>query len=432
MKCFVKKYFQISLVYRLLFAFVLGGILGILGFKFLSIEHLNTALSIARPFGVILTALLKMMVVPIIFFSLIVGASTLPLKKSGKLGASVMIWYFATSMFATIFGIFMAFVLNPNLERNVSDVAGADVIEVANKMVENQSQDKISEFLSSMFVNPFQALSTNNFLAIVVFSVIFGLAARVLLDKEDTSDQLRSSLESTINLFSGISNVFFKMIEWIMEYFPIGVLALTFQCFAENGPKLMGTYLGIAGCVIFCVMAMVFFVYPLAILVVCRENPYKIMNRIKTPIITAFVTRSSAATLPVSMQTAESIGIEKNFYSFSLPLGATINMDGVCVHLPVFAILAANMYGMQLTFGQLIVLLISVVFASIGAGGVPGGSLLLLFMVLENMGLSTAQSAPIVALALGINPILDMFETACNVAGDNVCTYIVAKKNDMI
>lgn len=210
MKYFVKKYFQISLVYRLLFAFVLGGILGILGFKFLSIEHLNTALSIARPFGAILTALLKMMVVPIIFFSLIVGASTLPLKKSGKLGASVMIWYLATSVFATIFGIFMAFVLNPNLERNVSDVAGADVIEVANKMVENQSQDKISEFLSSMFVNPFQALSTNNFLAIVVFSVIFGLATRVLLDKEDTSDQLRSSLESTINLFSGISNVFLK------------------------------------------------------------------------------------------------------------------------------------------------------------------------------------------------------------------------------
>ena len=114
------------------------------------------------------------------------------------------------------------------------------------------------------------------------------------------------------------------------------------------------------------------------------------------------------------------------------PLGATINMDGVCIHLPVFAILAANIFGIDLSVTKLVVLVVSVVFASVGAGGIPGGSIFLLFMVLANMGLDDAQTAMIVALAIGINPLLDMFETACNVTGDNVCNYIVARKGGMI
>lgn len=427
MKKLLQRYFQISLVYRLLISFVLGGLIGICCYTWLSPEQLKIVLKVAKPLGAILTSLLKMIVVPIIFFSLVVGASTLALKKSGKLGASVMLWYFVSSLFATIFGIVMAYALNPSLEQEVAIQAGAEQQETANKMLHDISGDKVTEFIINMFVNPFQALATNNFLAIVLFSIMFGLATRVLLDNEQLDSKIRTSIESMVSLFDAMQNVSFKMIEWIMEYFPIGVLALTLSCFAENGPKLFGTYLSIASCVIIGVIAMIIFIYPLAILIFCRENPYKIMNSIKSPIITAFVTRSSAATLPVSMKNAEKLKIDSKLFSFSLPLGATINMDGVCVHLPVFAILAANMYGMTLSFSQLVVLVISVVFVSVGVGGVPGGSLLLLFMVLENLGLSPEQSASIVALALGINPLLDMFETACNVAGDNVCTYIIAK-----
>ena len=112
-------------------------------------------------------------------------------------------------------------------------------------------------------------------------------------------------------------------------------------------------------------------------------------------------------------------------------MGATVNMDGVCVHLPVFVILAANMFGHDLSLVQIATLCLSIMFASIGAGGIPGGSVFLLFMVLENMGLTPDQVTLIVALALGINPLLDMFETCCNVTGDNVCTYIVARKNGL-
>ena len=169
------------------------------------------------------------------------------------------------------------------------------------------------------------------------------------------------------------------------------------------------------------------------LLLLCRENPYCVLNKIKEAVITAFLTRSSAATLPISFRIAkEKLHVKEQLSSFALPLGATINMDGVCIHLPVFAILAANIFGIQIGVSQLAVLLISVVFASVGAGGIPGGSVFLLFMVLANLGLNDSEIAMIVALAIGINPLLDMFETACNVTGDNVCNYIVGKRGGML
>ena len=147
----------------------------------------------------------------------------------------------------------------------------------------------------------------------------------------------------------------------------------------------------------------------------------------------AFITRSSAATLPVSIKTAqEELKVHSELAGFSLPLGATINMDGVCVHLPMFAVLAANMFGLQLTLSGLLILVITTVLASIGAGGVPGGSLMLLFIILETMGLTGEQVSIVVALALGINPILDMFETMNNVTGDLVCTFAVAHNEGLV
>ena len=191
--------------------------------------------------------------------------------------------------------------------------------------------------------------------------------------------------------------------------------------------------LGVMMVVIIGILLMILGCYPLFIFLVCRENPYPILWKLREPILTAFVTRSSAAALPVSLRTAqEKMHVRKELAGFTLSLGATVNMDGVCLHLPVFAVLAANLFGFSLEPSQIFLLVLSVVFASVGAGGVPGGSIFLLFMVLDCLKLSPEQSATIVALALGINPLLDMFETACNVAGDNVGTYIISKRLKMI
>ncbi|MBO7655980.1 MAG: dicarboxylate/amino acid:cation symporter, partial [Kiritimatiellae bacterium] len=270
------------------------------------------------------------------------------------------------------------------------------------------------------------------FLPIILFAIAFGLAARSILDSAGEDGETADAVRTLLKAIDGAQRVSFKLIGWVVHYFPIGVFALAATNFATNGTLLFGPYLQITCCVVLGVLVMILIVYPLSIALACRENPFRILYRLRSAILTAFVTRSSAATLPVSFLAMDELGVDRTLSSFSLPMGATVNMDGVCVHLPVFVILAANLFGHDLTFLQITALCLSILFASIGAGGIPGGSVFLLFMVLENMGLTPDQVAVVVALALGINPILDMFETCCNVTGDNVCTYIVAHKNGLI
>jgi Na+/H+-dicarboxylate symporter len=416
---------RFPLVWRILAGFFLGIACGLAAARFAP-EALPTLLAIVSPFGAVLVSMLKMVVYPIIFFSLVLGAASMPLRSSGRIGGTVIAWYFATSLFATVFGVAMAFALNPSMTA-AAETAGR-YMDGVKAMSASSASDGFGAFLSGLFQNPFAALAEGRFLPIILFAILFGLAARALLD----AGKNRASVEAMLRTCDGVQHAAFKLIDWVMEYFPFGVFALTFCNFAENGTLLFGPYVRIVFCVLAGVSAMILVVYPLAVALLCRENPYRVLLRIRQALLTAFVTRSSAATLPVSFRAMDGVGVPRSLSSFSLPLGATVNMDGVCVHLPVFVILAANMFGLHLSAGQLGVLVVSVMFASVGAGGIPGGSVFLLFMVLENLGLEPGQVATIVALALGINPVLDMFETCCNVAGDNICTYIVARRAGMV
>ena len=422
---------KIPLVVKIMIGFVLGTVMGLVLSECCTPETTRKVLQYVSPFGNVLVAMLKMVVYPIILFSLILGAASLPLKKSGKVGGAVLVWYFATSVFATVFGVVLAYLLNPSLA-NASQTAGAENLAAVAKMSTSSGSGSLGAFFVGLFQNPFSALANGQFLPIIVFSIGFGLCARWLLDSSDTDSATRKTIETCLATCDGAQKISFKLIDCVIHYFPIGVFALSVVNFGENGVLLFGPYARITLCVVIGVVSMIVLVYPLAIAIFCHENPYKVILRLREPILTAFVTRSSAATLPVSFKAADGIGVDRKLSSFSLPMGATVNMDGVCVHLPVFVILAANMFGHNLGIFEIGTLCVSIVFASVGAGGIPGGSVFLLFMVLENMGLPADQVSLIVALCLGINPILDMFETCCNVAGDNVCTYIVAKKNGMV
>lgn len=421
---------KIPLIGRIMIGFVLGTATGLVLSECCTPETVKKVVPFVSPFGNVLVAMLKMVVYPIILFSLILGAASLPLRKSGRVGASVLLWYFATSVFATVFGVALAYVLNPSMA-SAGEMARSHMTEVSG-MSASAASGTFGTFFMGLFQNPFAALASGHFLPIIVFSIGFGLCARWLLDSPGTDSRSRSAVETMISCCDGAQRVSFKLIDCVLHYFPFGVFALSLVNFAENGVLLFGPYAKITLCVVVGVVAMILFVYPAAIALFCRENPYGVLAKLRSPILTAFVTRSSAATLPVSFKAADGLGIDRKLSSFSLPMGATINMDGVCVHLPVFVILAANMFGHDLSVMEIATMCVSIVFASVGAGGIPGGSVFLLFMVLENMGLPSEQVAMVVALCLGINPILDMFETACNVAGDNVCTYIVAKKGDLI
>ena len=433
-KKMISGYFAVPLIYRIVTAFILGIAAGILCSRLTAVYGEGVAecvTGILAPFGTVLIAMLKMVVIPIIFFSLVTGAASLPLKQFGKLGLMVVVWYFLTSVFAAAFGTGLAYLMDPAME-NGNALSGSLLSQAGNMKAGAAGGPSFLQFLNDLFMNPFQALAEGKFLPIIVFSILFGLAARTVIEKHEAKQQMSGAVEKLLEILDAALHVSYQIIDWVMEYFPVGVFALTTVNFTLYGPELFGPYLQIAGCVVLGVLMMIFLIYPLLVLLLCRENPYRLLNKLKEPIITAFLTRSSAATLPISLRTAAELRIRPELSGFALPLGATVNMDGACIHLPVFAVLAVNMFGLPFGIFQILFLIFSVVLASIGAGGIPGGSIFLLFLVLTNLGLPDAQVAMVVALAIGINPLLDMFETACNVTGDNICNYIVARRGGMM
>jgi Na+/H+-dicarboxylate symporter len=433
-------YFRVPLIYLNLGAFVLGCAGGLVLFWIgghVGGNFLNTATGILAPFGNVLVCMLKMIVMPIIFCTLVCGAASLPLKTFGKMGLAVCAWYFFTSLFAAVFGSILSLLFDPTLSVAPEKLVDASLRGRAAEMAARSSQsgNAFLDIVYSLFSNPFEALAKGNFLSVIVFAILLGLAARVVLDTASEKDDVTAAkqINNMLSLFEAFQKVIFKIIDWILKYFPIGVFALTAYCFAKFGIALFQSYLQVAGCVIAGILLMIFVCYPLVIAVLCKENPYRILWQLREPILTAFVTRSSAATLPVSMNTmSNKLKVRKELSGFTLSLGSTVNMDGVCVHLPVFAVLAANLFGFDMTLSQILLMVLGVVFASVGAGGIPGGSVFLLFLVLAGFNLTQEQTSIVVALALGINPLLDMFETACNVTGDNVGTYVVGKKMGMI
>ncbi|EMB38190.1 dicarboxylate/amino acid:cation symporter [Treponema denticola] len=416
-----------KLVWMIFIAFIIGLVVGIVLWQ--TGVDVGGYVTWVSPFGNILVSMLKMIVIPVIFLSLISGAASLPTKEFGKIGVKVVVWYFVTSLFAAIVGSFLALAFNPGSGTSHSE--WASLMSMGSAEIAPASAGSLADVFLDMFQNPFKALAQGNFLAIIVFAIAFGIALKIISEKNDA--KLQEGAKLFLNIVETCKETVFKMVDWILAYSPIGVFCLTSVNFAQYGSKLFGPYIMLTLGVVLGIIAMVFIVYPIMIAVSTRKNPIKIMMQIREPMLTAFVTRSSAASLPVSLRTAkENLHISDNLSSFALPLGSTVNMDGVCVHLPMFAVLAANMFGADIGFTALLVLVITTVLASVGAGGVPGGSLMLLFIILQNMNLDPGQIAIIVGLALGINPILDMFEAMNNVAGDLVCTYCVADMSDMI
>lgn len=429
----ISRYRSIPILYRMLGAFIIGAIAGLICWYAESNHGIELKASLEvwlSPFGMVFVKMLKMIVIPLIFFSLFQGASSLPLKKFGSIGIKVIVLYLITSSLAAIVGTGFALIINPGSE-GVQLEQAAETVKGPG--LKTTTAGSLAKLFLSMFENPFRALAEGNFLAIIVFAILSGLALRVLLDDAEEKEEGPGTLQMVVDFAGSINRILFIMVDWIMDYAPIGILALTIVNFTKYGPDLVGPYFTIAIGVILGIFLMIFVVYSGLIVVLTRTNPFKFFKFAQEAMITAFVTRSSGATLPVSLKAAiDDLKIRKELAEFSLPLGATINMDGVCIHLPMFAILAANLFGFELGFSSLLVMVITTVLAAVGAGGVPGGSLMLLFIILNSMGLDETQISQVVAFALGINPILDMFETMNNVTGDLSCTYIVACKENMI
>lgn len=412
-------YFKSNLAYRILGALVIGSIIGMIVPKGVILFGNTTLLSVIAPFGDLFIRLLKMIIVPIIVASLIMGTSSIEPSKLGRVGGKAVFFYFVTTLFAIVIGLACAFVFRPGSGLDLSDASVA-VSKTANA-------PSISEiFLSIVPTNPISSMANTDVLAIICFCIFFGVG--LAFCKESSDERIKNSANTVFNFFDGVSEIMFKMVRWIMEYAPIGVFALMFAVFNKSGAGAFSSLANVTIALYVGLALQVILVY-CGVCLLMKLNPVDFIKKVKDPMLTAFVTRSSNATLPISMDTAEhKMGVPKGVYSFVLPVGATVNMNGTTVYLGVCSLFIANACGIDLTMGHYITIIITSILAAIGTAGIPGAGAIMLLLILESIGLKVEGNVAIAyGMILGIDAILDMGRTSMNVVGDVVASIWVAK-----
>jgi Na+/H+-dicarboxylate symporter len=402
-----RRYRSIPIVYRLGAAFVLGSIVG------LAVGEPATAL---QPLGDLFVRLLSMIVVPIVVFTLLMGVRHLTPSSLGKVGGQVVAIYVVTSTIAVAIGLTVSNVINPG--------RGLTLIEAEIEVEEAPSFAEV--FLGIVPENPIEAMATGDILATLFFVIVFGLALAMLQESSD-DERVQDGIEAFFDLAEAGSEALFKLVWGIMEYGVIGVFALMAVVFAEAGIGVLSTFALLALALVLGVAIHITVVYLGGIIVLLtHQSPMAFLAGIKEAMVTAVSIASSSATLPVSMSNAEdNLRINEGIYGFSLPLGATINMDGTGMYQGIVAIFAANLVGVSLTLTEQITVVTIAVLASIGTAGVPSAGLILLTLVLTQLGLPLE----VVGFIAGIDPILDRLRTMTNITGDLAVATLVASWN---
>lgn len=412
----LKSYLEYPVLRKILIGLILGAVYGlIVG----GIGHPGAATAI-KPLGDLFVRLLKMLVMPIILASLVVGAASISPARLGRVGVKIVLYYLVTSAFAVFIGLIMANLFKPGLGLELGTGEG--------KAIEATAPSLVDTLLNIVPKNPFGALSSGAVLPTIFFAIILGIALSYLMTSEN--ERIRNSATTLYNAFDGLAEAMYKIVRGVMQYAPIGVFALIAYIMAVYGPKVVGPLAKVTFAVYLGLIIQIVVVYGI-LLKVFGLDLIKFLNKAKDAMITAFVTRSSSGTLPVTMRVAEeNMGAPRSIYSFTLPLGATINMDGTALYQGVCAMFIAFAIGQPLPFSQQLVIVITAVLASIGTAGVPGAGAIMLAMVLESVGLSLEPGTAVAlayAMILGIDAILDMGRTMVNVTGDLAGTTIVTK-----
>ena len=416
----VIKDLKSKLLIMILISLIIGAVLGMLASAYASEETLKTLISISDPIGNIFIRLLKMIVMPVIIFTLISGVSSISPKHLGIVGIVILIFYMITSVISSVFGLAVGNLLKPGLDLDLN-MAMATTKEFV-------KPNFIDTLLSTIPTNPFSSFAKNDgdVLPTIFFSIFFGISLAFCRDNENT----KNSADIVYKFFDGCTNIIIKIVGWIMFYAPIGVFALIFTVFAKNGPESFKSLLKVTYTIYIAFAIQLIIVYSI-INLIFGINPKKFLVKIFEPLFTAFVTRSSGGTLPISMKVAdEKMGINQGIYSFTLPLGATINMNGTAIYLGICSIFISNATGNALDFNAQLTVVVVSVLAAVGTAGVPGAGSIMLLMVLNSIGLDINSDVNVAAaygMILGIDAILDMGRTALNISGDLCGTAVVAK-----
>ena len=416
-------YFKSNLLSRIMIALVAGVVVGIaLGYG--DPDTVKAFVANTNVFGDIFIRLLKMIVVPVILFSLISGAASIAPSKLGRVGVKIIAFYMATSALSVSLGLFFANLIQPGNGLGLIGTAGVQGKAAA-------APSLATVFLNIIPTNPAESLAKGDVLPIIFFAMLFGLAISFLKDSKDES--LVKSAGTLHDMVNAAAETMYKIVNGIMQYAPIGVFFLISIVFAQQGPKALGPLLMVTLTVYLALIALTVIGYG-GLLAVFRMGFFKFLKGANEAMITAFVTRSSSGSLPVTMRVCEEkLGIPRSISSFTLPLGATINMNGTAIYLGVCAMFIGYAIGQPLTFAQQMTVVTTATLAAIGTAGVPGAGAIMLLMVMESIGLKVEAGSAVAAgyaMILGIDALLDMGRTCLNVTGDMVCTAIVAKGED--
>ena len=416
----LRAYLNFNVLYKILIGLVIGAVAGII----LAATGVTALPKWISMFGTIFTRLLKMIIIPMIVGSLVVGASSVSPANVGKVGIRVVIIYLITSACGVIIGLVMGNIFQPHAElAAVTELAA----NAAGKMPSDQTVwDIIANIIPTSVLT---SLVNETVLQVIFFSLVFGLCLSFMKVSED--ERIRTISTTMYNIFDCLAEVMMKIVAGIMQYAPIGVAVLICEVFAKNGAKVAGALLTVT---IACFLGYAIHIIAVygGLLAIFKIKIGTFFKEARTPFITAFVTRSSNGTLPTTFAAAENLGIDKEVYAFSLPLGATINMDGTAIYQGVCAFfLVMSTQGRGLTMGEMGMIVLLATLASIGTAGVPGAGAIMLAMVMSGIGFPIAEKTDLAgayAMILGIDALLDMGRTALNVTGDLTCTACIAKK----
>ncbi len=401
---------KISLSTKIFIGLILGLITGII-FNFIPEGFIRDELLINGVFYLVGQAFLKaimMLVVPLVFISLVNGAASMgDIKKLGRIGVKTVLFYLATTAIAISIALSLSTVFKPGVGLNLSNSSLSEVtIKEAIPLVE--------VILDMIPNNPIASMANGNMLQIIVFAMLIGVGLSTLGEKT----------KMITNLFQQLNDLIMKIVDFVMIIAPIGVFGLIARTFATQGFDAMIPLIKYMSLVLISLLIHATIVYGGLLKLFTRLSPIRFFKKFFPAISVAFSTSSSSATLPVSMEIAEeNLGISKDVASFTLPLGATINMDGTAIMQGVATVFIAQIYGVDLTLSSFLTVILTATLASIGTAGVPGVGMIMLSMVLQSVGLPVEG----IALIMGIDRILDMARTSVNITGDAVCTMIVAK-----
>ncbi|QIZ77510.1 dicarboxylate/amino acid:cation symporter [Ferrimonas lipolytica] len=359
-----------------------------------------------KPIGTLFVNTIKMLIVPLVFCSLIVGITSMQdTHKMGRIGLKSFLFYLATTAVAITIGLTLGALLQP----------GAGLSLPTSELVANSKEAPsfIDTLVAIVPTNPVAALADGKILQVIVFAVALGVSL-VLIGERG---------KPAAAFFESMAEAMFKLTDLVMRLAPYGVFALMAWVAGSYGLSVLLPLIKVIFAVYLGCALHIFGFYGTLLALVARMNPLQFFKKISEAMAVAYTTSSSAGTLPASMKCAGAIGVNKRISSFVLPLGTTINMDGTALYQGVCALFVAQAFGIDLTLSQYLTIIATATLASIGTAGVPGAGLVMLTLVLTTVGLPLEG----VALVAGIDRVLDMARTVVNVSGDLVATTIVAK-----